>query len=108
MRERLEKNRFDAIEVRSRVRDRTDSLRRVCRSQRWAQLSYFFLLTSLARRLVTPKFKRRRKARAKAANFPARLISRCAQIDLVLCEFVADNINRREPDFDFLFRFLNL
>src|SRR5580704_6472924 len=37
---------------------------------------------SLARRLVTPKFKRRRKPRGKAANFRCRRISRSAQIDL--------------------------
>jgi hypothetical protein len=43
----------------------------------------FFLLpfNSLARRHVTPKFKRRRKPRAKAANFHCRRISRCAQMD---------------------------
>src|SRR5207249_9979561 len=37
----------------------------------------FFLLisSSLARRLVTPKFKRRRKPCAKAADFPRRRIS---------------------------------
>jgi len=51
----------------------------------------FLLLpsSSLARRLVTPKFKHRRKPRAKAANFPRRRISRCAQNRFALREFAA-------------------
>jgi hypothetical protein len=50
--------------------------------EKWeSEGSYLFLLTSssLARRLVTPKLKRRRKPRAKVADLPRRRISRYAQ-----------------------------
>jgi len=57
-----------------------------------------FLLTSLARRLVTPKFKRRRKPRAKAAAFllPPHFTLRSNRFSLR--GFAAENVKfRRHP-----------